>query len=1077
MPNKKINALDVRVAVSTDLMLVGDPSTGTAYKSTLSTLPLVPYTGATGAVNLGAYDLTVNSLTVGRGLGATINNTVVGSQAGAAFTTAQTNVAIGEQALKVHSTGNSNTAVGRYAMLSDVDGAFNTALGTSALVFLATGVNTGNTAVGVNGLGRLTSGSYNTWLGYTSAPGGILTSGSYNTILGAQINVGVATLSNNIILADGEGNIRFRDDATSTILSRLAGTGTRMVISDANGALSTQAITSGTVTSVGLTMPTAFGVANSPVTSSGTLAVTALGSASQYIRGDGELATLPTGGSGGSSVSYYLNGGTAASVGTYFQMSTNAVVGTNVDFTKTGNGLISQFLTDVGDPNRLQIPAGNWNFEMFFSMSSSGGTPEFYVELLKYDGTTFTSIASSSATPEVISGGTIIDLYLTSLAIPATTLLATDRLALRVYIVNNSGGRTATLHTQDSHLCQIITNFAGGVSALNGLTANTQYFATGTSGTDFGISSVSDTHTFNLPTASGTNRGALSSADWTTFNSKQAALTLTTTGTSGAATLVGATLNIPQYSGGGGGSMAIGGAITSATAGSVLFAGASGVLQQDNANLFWDDTNARLAIGRNSAASKLDIQGNTASNVAVIGSELTTTGSGTNWTGSGFATGYTHTTGSIVALTTTLAAIPLSYYQLSWTITGRTTGTIVIVFGNYNSGSISATSNIQILNNGVAVLSITPTTDFNGTIAMSIKLITPSTSVINLRNSTGAVVNEFRASSINTNLFTGINAGQLNTTGSANTAYGQNALSRNTTGYDNNAFGANALFGNTIGFENTAIGVAVLGNNTSGYRNISVGVRSMQNNSNGSDNSALGVFALNRNINGGRNVAIGGYALSFNSNGEINTAIGFNAMYSMVGGSQNTATGWQSMYLSNAHNNSAYGANSLSNNITGNNNTAIGWEALQATNASNNIALGHRAGKYISGGSTGNGNPTNSLFLGYNTKALADSQTNQIVIGYDETGLGSNTTIIGNSSTITTALRGRLILGTTTDSGLYQADINGSTRINQLYLRALNTAPATSTSTGTLGEIRIDAGAIYVCTATNTWVRALLTTF
>lgn len=47
--------------------------------------------------------------------------------------------------------------------------------------------------------------------------------------------------------------------------------------------------------------------------------------------------------------------------------------------------------------------------------------------------------------------------------------------------------------------------------------------------------------------------GYLSSADWIAFNNKQDALTLTTTGTSGAATLVGATLNIPQYSGGGGG--------------------------------------------------------------------------------------------------------------------------------------------------------------------------------------------------------------------------------------------------------------------------------------------------------------------------------------------------------------------------------------------------------------------------------------------------------------------------------------------------------------------------------------------
>jgi hypothetical protein len=158
-------------------------------------------------------------------------------------------------------------------------------------------------------------------------------------------------------------------------------------------------------------------------------------------------------------------------------------------------------------------------------MSSNGGTPKFYVELLKYDGAVFTSIASSSAIPEPISGGTPIDLYLTSLAVPTTALLVTDRLAIRVYIVDNSGGRTATLHTENSHLCEIITTFSGGVTSLNGLTANTQYFDEGTTGTDFNISSTTDTHTFNLPTASASNRGALSSTDWTTFNNKQNAST------------------------------------------------------------------------------------------------------------------------------------------------------------------------------------------------------------------------------------------------------------------------------------------------------------------------------------------------------------------------------------------------------------------------------------------------------------------------------------------------------------------------------------------------------------------------
>ncbi len=61
--------------------------------------------------------------------------------------------------------------------------------------------------------------------------------------------------------------------------------------------------------------------------------------------------------------------------------------------------------------------------------------------------------------------------------------------------------------------------------------------------------------------------------------------------------------------GGGGASMAIGGSITSATSGSVMFAGAAGVLQQDNANLFWDETNDSLGVGTATpnASAKLDI--------------------------------------------------------------------------------------------------------------------------------------------------------------------------------------------------------------------------------------------------------------------------------------------------------------------------------------------------------------------------------------------------------------------------------------------------------------------------------------
>jgi hypothetical protein len=284
----------------------------------------------------------------------------------------------------------------------------------------------------------------------------------------------------------------------------------------------------GTVTSVDLTMPVAFSVTGNPVTSSGTLAVAAAGLSTQYIRGDGQLANFPTSIGGGSSVSYYLNGSVnQGTIGgsTYYEMSKTPILAAGTDFQRTnaqGNGLIAQFITDAGDPNLLAIPAGNWNLELFFSASSSGGSPSFYVELYKYDGATFTLIATDSATPEGITNGTTIDAYFTALAVPATTLALTDRLALRVFVTTS--GRTITLHTENGHLCQVITTFSTGLNSLNGLTAQVQNFAVGTSGTDFGISSATDTHTFNLPTASATNRGALSTADWTAFDAKQDAL-------------------------------------------------------------------------------------------------------------------------------------------------------------------------------------------------------------------------------------------------------------------------------------------------------------------------------------------------------------------------------------------------------------------------------------------------------------------------------------------------------------------------------------------------------------------------
>jgi hypothetical protein len=59
----------------------------------------------------------------------------------------------------------------------------------------------------------------------------------------------------------------------------------------------------------------------------------------------------------------------------------------------------------------------------------------------------------------------------------------------------------------------------------------------------------------------------------------------------------------------------------------------------------------------------------------------------------------------------------------------------------------------------------------------------------------------------------------------------------------------------------------------------------------------------------------------------------------------------------------------------------------------------------------------NSIYLGFQTRGLnATGSTNEVVIGYDVVGLGSNTTVLGNSSTTHGRWYGNLLIGTDTNA-------------------------------------------------------------
>jgi hypothetical protein len=146
------------------------------------------------------------------------------------------------------------------------------------------------------------------------------------------------------------------------------------------------------------------------------------------------------------------------------------------------------------------------------------------------------------------------------------------------------------------------------------------------------------------------------------------------------------------------------------------------------------------------------------------------------------------------------------------------------------------------------------------------------------------------------------------------------------------------------------------------------------------------------------NTTLGSSALNANTTGSTNTAVGHASL-------QNNTTGGS---------NSAIGGFALNSNTIGQSNSAVGGGALAFnTSGSNNTAVGRNAGRYIADGTTANAITANSVYLGTETKALASNQTNQIVIGNNATGLGSNTAVLGNDSIVTTALKGSVGIGTT----------------------------------------------------------------
>ena len=213
----------------------------------------------------------------------------------------------------------------------------------------------------------------------------------------------------------------------------------------------------------------------------------------------------------------------------------------------------------------------------------------------------------------------------------------------------------------------------------------------------------------------------------------------------------------------------------------------------------------------------------------------------------------------------------------------------------------------------------------------------------------------------------------------------------------------------------------------SGDANTAIGNYSLYYNT-GDANTAIGQQSLYSNTIGNSNTAIGYYSLYSNTVGYSNTAIGYNSLGSNTVGYSNTTIGYASLYSNTTGvSNTAIGYNSLYSNTTGSYNTVLGLSALEAnTTGGNNIALGNNAGQYPIAGGFGVAGSNRSIFIGVDTRPQLDNQTNQIVIGYQATGNGSNTVTLGNDSVLRTYLKGSVVIADGTQGNNYVLTSNSS---------------------------------------------------
>lgn len=306
------------------------------------------------------------------------------------------------------------------------------------------------------------------------------------------------------------------------------------------------------LTSVGLSMPSAFTVSNSPLTSNGTIAVTGAGTTSQYVRGDGSLATFPsiaseaqrlitevynkTGATLTKGTVVYINSGqgnlpaVTKAIATSDQTSAQTYGVVQNDITDNNNG----YVVVIGSLMNLDTQAYSVGQALYLSSTTAGewtSVKQYAPAHLVYIGTVVRSHPTQGVVEIRIQNGFEMDeLHNVYAQSPSNNAILQYKTSTSLWTsvdgTTSNIAEGSNLYYLDSRARSAIsltttgTSGAATYNSTTGILNIPQYMSLSSLSALSPLSYNNTTGVFSIQQASASQNGYLSSTDWTTFNDK-----------------------------------------------------------------------------------------------------------------------------------------------------------------------------------------------------------------------------------------------------------------------------------------------------------------------------------------------------------------------------------------------------------------------------------------------------------------------------------------------------------------------------------------------------------------------------